>query len=57
MIGKSALYSVFSILDNTWGPHQVDRFASPSNAWLGWFNSKFWYPGTEAVDASMGFDI
>ena len=27
--------SVFSILDNTWGPHTVDRFASPSNAQLG----------------------
>lgn len=29
----------------------MDGFASPSNAQLGWFNSKFWCPGKEAVDA------
>ena len=32
--------SVFSMIDSMWGPHTVDRFASPSNAQLVRFNSK-----------------
>jgi len=39
---------VFAWLDSLWGPHTIDRFASPRNAR---FNFKFWTPGTEAVDA------
>ena len=42
---------VFSKFDVLWGPHTVDRFASAYNAHLMRFNSKFWSPGTEAVDA------
>ena len=34
-----------------WGPHSVDRFANHSNKKLSRFNSKYWNPGTEAVDA------
>jgi len=41
---------VFSYIDTLWGPHEVNRFANNFNAQLGQFNSRFWYPGTEAVD-------
>ena len=43
--------AVFQWLDSLWGPHTVDRFADPKNAQVEWFNSKFWAPGTDAVDA------
>ena len=43
--------SVFAWLDELWGPHSVDRFASPSNAHLDRFNTRYWAPGSEAVDA------
>ena len=33
------------------GPHTVDRFSGLDNAQLDRFNSRFWTPGTEAVDA------
>ena len=39
------------MLDAMWGPHTVDRFANSANAQLVRFNSRFWEPGTEAVDA------
>ena len=39
------------MLDSTFGPHTVDRFASVYNAQLERFNSKYWNPGSEAVDA------
>ena len=42
---------VFSWLDSFWGPHTTDRFANPENAQLQRFNSRFWAPGSEAVDA------
>ena len=42
---------MFEELDRDWGPHTVDRFASYYNAHLPRFNSRFWNPGTEAVDA------
>ena len=38
-------------IDNAWGPHTVDRFASDYNAKLCRFNSRFWNPGSEAMDA------
>ena len=44
-------YTIFKQLDNRWGPHTIDRFASHYNAQLPRFNSRFWNPGTEAVDA------
>lgn len=43
--------SVFRHLNALWGPHTVDRFASQYNTQLPRFNSLFWNPGTEAVDA------
>ena len=42
---------VFRWLDSLWGPHTIDRFANPSNAQVERFNSRFWIPGAEAVDA------
>ena len=42
---------VFSELDNAWGPHTVDRFASFQNSQVPCFNSRCWNPGSEAVDA------
>lgn len=42
---------VFREIDNTWGRHTVDRFASNLNNHCVRFNSRFWCPGTEGVDA------
>jgi len=41
----------FSFIDKMWGPHSVDRFASNLNNKLPRFNSVFWLPYSEAVDA------
>ena len=43
--------SIFTTISNLWGPFTVDRFASDINTKLGRFNSKFWCPNTECVDA------
>ena len=37
--------------DCKWGPHTVDRFASSYNAKVSRYNSRFYQPGTVAVDA------
>ena len=42
---------IFHQLDLMWGPHTVDRFASIDNRQLERFNSRFWNPESEAVDA------
>jgi ribonuclease HI len=42
---------VFSMLHKLWGPYDIDRFASSYNAQLPRFNSRFWCPNAEAVDA------
>ena len=42
---------VFHMLDFKWGPHTVDRFVCSYNAKLSCFNSRFYQPGAEAVDA------
>ena len=42
---------VFGVLEQVWGPHTVDRFASCNNTQLPRFNSRHWSPGTEAMDA------
>ena len=44
---------VFQILDFQWGPHTIDRFVCSYNAKLSCFNSRFYQPGTEAVDAFL----
>lgn len=41
----------FSVIDSLWGPHTVDRFASPQNKKVATFNSRFWCKGTSGVDA------
>ena len=41
----------FQFIDGLWGPHSVDRFADDLNAKLPKFNSKFWCPKTDQVDA------
>ena len=41
---------VFHELDIMWGPHTIDRFADVHNRQLERFNSRYWSPGTEAVD-------
>lgn len=41
----------FTFIDNIWGPHTYDRFANYENAKISVFSSKFWNPGTSAVDA------
>ena len=47
----SLSHNTFRVLDDTWGPHTVDRFTSHYNTQLPRFNSRFWNPGSEAVDA------
>ena len=42
---------LFARLDSLWGPHSIDRFASFYNTKLPRFNSRYWNPGSEAVDA------
>ena len=43
--------AVFTKVDREWGPHTIDRFADENNKQLDRFNSRYWSPGTEAVDA------
>ena len=42
---------VFAYWDIVWGPHSIDRFASNLNSQCKKFNSRWWCPGTEGVDA------
>ena len=42
---------LFEYFDSLWGPHSVDCFASFYNAQIPRFFSRFWNPGSEAVDA------
>lgn len=41
---------LFNLLSHSWGPFDIDRMADHKNTHLKRFNSKFWCPGTEAVD-------
>ena len=41
---------VFMELDRMFGPHSIDRFASFHNKQVDRFNSRYWNPGSEAVD-------
>ena len=43
--------AVFRELDRKWGPHSIDRFADMHNHQVQRFNSRYWNPGSEAVDA------
>lgn len=42
---------VYSVLDNLWGPHTVDRFASDYNTKCLVFKSKHWCPNTSGINA------
>ena len=42
---------IFQWLDSVWGPHTIDRFATHYNRQLARYNSRFWNPESEAVDA------
>lgn len=42
---------VFQLLNNKWGPYSIDRFASFENKKLDRFNSRWFQPGTENVNA------
>ena len=41
----------FDFFNALWGPFTIDRFADNENSQLPRFNSKFYCPGTEGVDA------
>jgi hypothetical protein len=41
----------FQVIDQMWGPHTIDRFASYSTAQLPRYNSRFLDPATVGVDA------
>ena len=41
---------LFVKLDAKWGSHTIDRFANCFNTQLPRFNSRFWNPGSKAVD-------
>ena len=41
----------FAKINNLWGPHSIDRFADVYNRQTERFNSRFWNPESEAVDA------
>ena len=42
---------VYEYLVSKWGPYTIDRFASNLNKHCDRFNSRWWCPGTEGVDA------
>ena len=42
---------LFANIDHLWGPHNVDCFAHIDNTQLPVFYSRFWCPGSAAVDA------
>ena len=41
----------FHRIDLVWGPHSVDRFANHVNAKLSRFNTRFWNPGSQGINA------
>lgn len=43
--------SIFGYIDQLWGPHTIDRFASFSTAQLTKYNSRFLDPNTVGIDA------
>ncbi|XP_013410234.1 uncharacterized protein LOC106173608 [Lingula anatina] len=43
----------FNFMNKKWGSYTIDRFANYENTKVTRFNSKFWNPNTEAVDAFL----
>ena len=41
----------FALIDSAWGPHSIDRFASPTNKKIQSFNARFWCKAVSGVDA------
>ena len=41
----------FNFIDALWGPHTIDRFAAVHNHQVKRYNSLYWDPNTEAIDA------
>lgn len=41
----------FNYIEQLWGPFSIDRFASDKNSKTVRFNTKYWNPNSEAVDA------
>ncbi|XP_069104365.1 LOW QUALITY PROTEIN: uncharacterized protein [Argopecten irradians] len=46
---------VFDLCEKSWGPHDVDRFASDYNTKCTRFNSRWWCAGTEAIDCFTAY--
>ena len=46
---------IFKQIDSVWGPHTCDRFATDYNAKCSKFNSRWWCPNTNGVDAFKQF--
>ena len=44
-------FDLFKYLDELWGPHSIDRFADENNHKVSRFNSLFYSPNSEAIDA------
>lgn len=42
---------LFKYINRLWGPHTIDRFANCQNTQLRRFNSRFWEPMSEGIDA------
>ena len=42
---------LFQLLDERWGPHTIDRFATANNAHCRRYNSRWRDPTSEGVDA------
>ena len=42
---------LFRLIENMYGPHTIDRFATFNNAQITRYNSRFWDPFSEGVDA------
>ena len=49
--GYSHLFIAWFNLSSIWGPFTIDRFADNFNSKLPRFNSKYWFPGSENVNA------
>ena len=42
---------IFNILEEKWGPHSIDHFATLANTQLPLYNSRYYDPGSSGVDA------
>ena len=47
----SLSHDLYHKFENLWGPHTIDRFANYQNNRLPRFNSRFWNPNSENIDA------